>query len=420
MLARKLENWLRAYAAFTDASEAPQTFNFWTGVATIAGALERKVFLDEIKFKWSPCFYIVFVAPPGIATKSSTISVGMDLLKQIEGVHFGPGSMTWQGLTAGMQDAAQLIPIGDGGQGLDGLLAQEYIAMSAITCEVSELGTFLDPRDSQLISVLIDLWDGKDKFDRWLKTEANTKVQNPWLNVLSATTPSWLRDNFPDGMIGGGLVSRIVFVFADKKRQLIPYISRVVKSDEHKQLEKELVHDLREIYKLKGEFKLTEEAYDYGGDWYINKLWGGEEEEHLKNQRFQGYKARKQTHVHKLAMVLSAAERDDLVIDKHHLEIALAIMSGIEADMLQVFDSIGKNEASQQMMELMAVLRVRKKVERPELWRLMMNSMSMKDYSLALDGLVGAGYAHIRNDYGKYYVVYAREEEEGPKREIRL
>lgn len=375
--------------------------------------------MDEIKFRWSPCFYIVFVAPPGVATKSSTISVGMDLLKQVEGVNFGPGSMTWQGLTNGMQGAARLIPIGDGGEGVEGLLAQEYVPMSAITCEVSELGTFLDPRDGQLVSVLIDLWDGKDKFERWLRTSDDTKIQNPWLNVLSATTPSWLRENFPDGMIGGGLVSRIVFVFADKKRQLIPYISRVVKSDEHKELERQLVHDLREIHKLKGAFTITDEAYEFGSKWY-GSHWN-DEEEHLKNQRFQGYKARKQTHIHKLAMVLSVAESDNLIIEKHHLEIALAIMSGIEADMLQVFDSIGRNEASQHMNEMMAVLKVRRKVERVELWRLMMNSMSMKDYSTALDGLISAGYAHIRNEYGKFFIHYAREEtSHQPKREIRL
>src|SRR5882672_7836824 len=103
-MTRQLDNWLQAYAAYTDISEAPIAFNFWTGVTTIAGALRRQVYIDQIKFQWIPCFYTILVSPPGIVTKSSTINVGMNLLKQIDGVIVGPTSMTWQGLTKGFED----------------------------------------------------------------------------------------------------------------------------------------------------------------------------------------------------------------------------------------------------------------------------------------------------------------------------
>jgi len=109
-LARVLSNWFTSYAEYTEISEAPVLFDFWTGVTTIAGALRRQTFIDEIKFKIFPNFYVFFVAPPGIATKSTTVGVGMRLLRQIEGVTMGPSSMTWQGLTRGLQNAQQLVP----------------------------------------------------------------------------------------------------------------------------------------------------------------------------------------------------------------------------------------------------------------------------------------------------------------------
>ena len=51
----------------------------WVGVSTIAGALRRKVWIDQAYFKWYPNFYIILVAPPGIVAKSTTASLGMRL-----------------------------------------------------------------------------------------------------------------------------------------------------------------------------------------------------------------------------------------------------------------------------------------------------------------------------------------------------
>ena len=75
-MARRLKNWIKSYADFTEVSEAPLTFDFWTGLSTISGALQRKVYIDEVKFKLFPNMYVFFVAPPGVATKSTTVGVG--------------------------------------------------------------------------------------------------------------------------------------------------------------------------------------------------------------------------------------------------------------------------------------------------------------------------------------------------------
>src|SRR5262245_37982800 len=83
---------------FTRHSEAPSLFHFWTGVSTIAGALRRRVWQEQHLFQWIPNFYIVLVAPAGIATKSTTLNLGMGLLERVAGVHFGPESGSWQGL----------------------------------------------------------------------------------------------------------------------------------------------------------------------------------------------------------------------------------------------------------------------------------------------------------------------------------
>jgi hypothetical protein len=83
---------------FTRASESPDAYHFWTGVGTIAGTLRRRVWLDMRHFQWTPNFCIILVGPPGVANKSTTIRIGSSLLAQVDGIHFGPQSMTWQSL----------------------------------------------------------------------------------------------------------------------------------------------------------------------------------------------------------------------------------------------------------------------------------------------------------------------------------
>ncbi len=82
------------------------------------------------------------------------------------------------------------------------------MAMSCLTVQVSELGTFLRTDDDQLMSFLIRMWEGQiDKFRHETVSGGATEIDNPWLNIIAATTPSWLKSNFPEAMIGGGLTS---------------------------------------------------------------------------------------------------------------------------------------------------------------------------------------------------------------------
>ena len=369
MSTRYFPNWLRAFAEHTELSEAPRAYHFWTGVSTIAGALRRQVWIDQRYFQWTANFYIVLVGPPGIVTKSTSMRTGIKMLQELPGVHMGPQSMTWQGLTLSLAESADLVPFG-----------ADFLPMSCITCDVSELGTFLRPEDPRMLDVLTDLWDGQlTKWTHKLRTQEGITLQNPWINILACTTPSWIRKNIPEQMVGGGLISRIVFVYGDEKRHLVPYPSDVIETVEHKEREKHLIDDLILIGKMIGEYELTAEAKAWGSAWY-EKHWTTRPE-HLANERFEGYIGRKQTHMHKLAIVLAAAESSELKIQVSHLQIAHDMLSGIERDMVKVFEYIGQEQTSQHVHALMEFVRVYKRIERRALWRLCMRNMSMQEFS---------------------------------------
>jgi len=385
MSKRNFPDFIKAYLDYSAHSEAPDKFHFWTAVSIIAGALRRKVWIDMGYFDWTPNFYIIFVAPPGIISKSTTASIGMSLLRKIDGINFGPDAVTWQALITSLANSTEMIPFGDPKDELS-------IPMSAITIESSEFGTFLNPQDREMVDMLVSLWDGKTGvWKKSTKTQGDDSVENPWVNVLACTTPAWIAGNFPDYMIGGGFTSRCIFVFADKKRQFIAYPKNHIQGDIGI-IQDKLVQDLEHIStNLLGEYVLTPDAFRWGEEWYTKHYNEGFKSK-LNNDRFAGYLARKQTHVHKLAMVIAASQSDELSITADHLAYANEMVTALEDDMPHVFSHIGLSDAARSSEQLISIVRSQGTVSRIDLYRQNFSHMQFKEFQEVLISAVAAGY----------------------------
>lgn len=374
---RNHKHWLKAYMQFTRASESPDAFHFWTGVGTIAGALRRRVWIDMRHFQWTPNFYIILVGPPGIATKSTTIRIGASLLEQVDGIHFGPQSMTWQSLTQTMEQSVEYVKY------IDHTGTEQLQAMSPVTCTVPELGTFLKMEDSALVDVLISMWDGQlENWGHQTKTSGNIEIKNPWLNLLGCTTPSWLEQHFPTQMIGGGLTSRIMFIYGDKKRHLIAYPDELMQEASYHAAKKSLIEDLKRIALLSGNYRISPDARAWGTQWY-ERLWTRRPPD-MANDRYSGYLSRKQSHIHKVAIVLAAAQRDQLVIERPDLEEANALLESVEPHMIKVFESVGVVDESKNVANILAHVRAYQWIDGHTLFNLLRNNLTEKDFKNAL------------------------------------
>lgn len=389
---RQFDDWLTGYMEYSAKSEAPDKFHFWTGVGTVAGALRRCVYIDMGYFEWTPNFYIVFVAPPGIVSKSTTASIGMNLLRQVPGVNFGPDAATWQALATAFVQNTELIEMPDG-------LSHP---MSAITISSSEFGTFLNPHDREMVDLLVSMWDGqRGVWRKATKTMGDDVVENPWINLLACTTPAWIAGNFPEYMIGGGFTSRCIFVYADTKRHLVAYPKEVLPA-EFKRMEQMLVADLERIAQLRGEYTLSGDARAWGEAWYEDLYTN--RPEHLTTDRLAGYLARKQTHLHKIAMILSAARGDKLVLEPQHLEDADEVLKSIEHDMPKVFQRIGQTEITRVVSDIIQILKRFDRVSLSELYQKFVTTMSYEDFKRALESAQAAGLCSLTSNGEKTYV----------------
>lgn len=333
-MARQLKDWLTSYVDYASYGEAPRAMSFWCGVSAIAGALRRKVWIDMAYFRWHANFYVIIVAPPGVVGKSTTAGIAMNLLRKVPGINFGPDVVTWQALVKSFSESLESFKYGD-----------DWMPMSALTIESSEFGNLFNPQDRDMVDLLVTLWDGKPgAFTKITKMSGNDSVENPWINIVACTTPAWIAGNFPDYLIGGGFTSRCIFVYAEEKARYVAYPFLQVPRN-HEAVAQALVHDLEYIATtLVGPYTLDASAISWGEAWY--KEHYSKRPSHLDDERFGGYIARKQTHIHKLAMCLAASAKDKMTLGEEELSLANTMVTSLELDMPKVFAKIGKTDDS--------------------------------------------------------------------------
>lgn len=382
---RRCGDWLKSFLEYTSYGEAPTRMYFWSGVSAIAGALRRRVWIDQVQFQWYPNFYIVLVAPAGIISKSTTSDTAMSLLREVPGVHFGPSVVTWQALVSSFAGISELFSVGN----------LQY-PMSAMTINSSEFGNLINPKDKEMVDMLVHLWDGKP-FTKATKMSGVDEVVNPWINIIAATTPDWIAGAFPEYMVGGGFTSRCVFVYAEEKAKYVAWPARHVPKghDKHRM---NLIHDLEHIaVALTGQYRFTEEALDWGEGWY--KRHYEVDAKKMDPSRFGGYIARKQTMACKLAMVLAAAQRDELVIEQGDLATAVDMLTDLEPDMAKVFDKIGMSPEANQSDRLTALVHKRGRMNYAEVYSWMKRYFPHKTHiEDVLAAGMSAGQYHLESE----------------------
>lgn len=378
MTKRHYPNWLQAFADYTQHTEAPAHFHLWTGMFAIAATLGRNTWLDMHAFEWIPNQYVVLVGEPGIVTKSTSIRIAEELVRLTEKVRFGANSSTWQALAEEMRKATSAN-------------MSTGTPQSPLSLVVSELGSFLDLENREQVDFMTDIWDGqKGIWKRNTKGGGEVKIEAPCLNLIAATTPNWIRQNFKQGAVGGGLSSRMILVLGKQKRNLIPY-PNLRGSGTRLEMKDKLVEDLKRIAELEGPMELTSQAYEWGTAWYESHIRRPDARQ-LKGERFAGYYARKQTHMHKIAMILSAATSDTLRVTERHLKAANGILLDMEREYGEVLEHVQTGSMySSAKLDLARIIKSHPNgIEEKLLYREVASLLSGYDFKRALQDLLKA------------------------------
>lgn len=325
---RKLKNWLQAYGEYTAENEAPESFHLWVGLATIAGATRRNIYLEMQHFDVLSNMFVILVAPPGTARKTTALKIGRNLIKDVPGIHFTTKASSPAAL---IKQFAEL-PEKD---------------QQSLTCISYELGTFFSANTAEMVDLATDLYDGNPDWDKQTIARGVEKITKPWFNFQSGTTPQWLGDYLTATAVEGGFVSRSIFIYEDTRKLSNP---RPKPNPALVSLKRDLINDLTHISTLAGEFSFDDEAGRVYDRWYLDP----KRYPQFPDPRVSGYYERKHIHVLKVAMALACAERDDRIIYRQDIETALTLLEQIEPGYHRSFSAVGKNLHATDMERILA------------------------------------------------------------------
>lgn len=376
-----MADWLNDFVDLHSYGETPDKVMWWVGVVTIAGVLQRKVWIEQFSFQWTPNFYLLIVGPPGEVKKSTSIGLGTRLLRRVDGVDLGPDNVTWQQLVTHMaQDSYRTW-----------LINGEQFEACCCTMALSEFGTFFDPNDRMLVDALTDLWDSKlGQFKKETKTNGSDNIINPWINIYACCTPEWINDNFNTKLIGSGFACRPVYVYCPKKKR------NVALPDEHmpprevmRAKEDALLVKLREMAEYTGDYTLTKEARIWINKWYADY---GEYKEKLTLAIEKNLYERGQTHLMKLAMVISAARGKFPIIDVEVMEESARRLTELKGDVEAIFGFVGQSPTSKSAQAIVDALKRTGPMRVTELYRrVFFRSIGFKDFEAAMQSAIEAG-----------------------------
>ena len=330
-MSRQLSNWLEYYMKYTQRTEPPELYHLWSGLTAISSALRRKCYCNwgALRGKVYPNMFVSLVGPPG-GRKGTAMKIAKSFVQKLE-ITLGADSL---GSTQALYK--ELIDSEDSYVDPDGITRKH----KSVSIWAEEFQVFLSDRDQMLIPSLTDLFDCADSWKYKTLSRKTEDISNCWITIIGAITPSLLQSVLSSTAVGGGLISRIVFVVGQgpKQRKALQFLT-----EEEEDIQLKLQNDLQEIANLAGQFTLSKDFLKAYVRWYEQEY----DDSGVPSERFLGYNHRRPLHLNKVCMLVSAAESNDMIITAKHFETALAIMQITEQEMPNAFYGLGlSNQAN--------------------------------------------------------------------------
>lgn len=356
MSSRYYSDFITAYLQYTENTEPAKSYHTWISVSLIAAALQRRTCIRWGLETIYPNMYIVLVGPSGKSRKGTALKIAKDLLKDLSGVSTTSESVTREALIRKMNSAITTYTDPQ---------KRDIGFHCALTTLSPELSVFLGQNNVRFLADLTDWYDSNDEWTYETKGSGTDKIQGLCFNLLGATAPDWFSSILPQEAIGGGFTSRIIFVVEENKGKTVP---KQELTPEIKEMRRRLFHDLEEITTISGEYQFDEKAEKHYIDWYVNedkKIAAGHMP--IEDQRFAGYCDRRATHIRKLSMIVSASQRNDLLITEPDVVRAIKMLTNIERNMHKAFSGLGQATYSDATERVITYIKSRGKVKRSEL-----------------------------------------------------
>ncbi len=264
---------------------------------------------------------------------------------------------------------------------------------SSCLVSASELQVFATASQFTL-PILADLWDAKDIFEYGTKTQGKFVIDKPTVSLLGGSTTEWLVQSIPHSAVGGGFTRRVNFVYAKARDKHLPWPTISVGA-----IVQNLVEDLRGLAQLRGEMRFAKDA-----EAVFESIYNTSDADDFDDEATAAYKSSMWAHATKLAMVLSAAESDALVITKEHITTAVAAVKEVSKDIGMVFRAVGESSMVHAVDKVLQFIELKGYCTRADIQRALWRHVSSSDLDVILNTLCTGGLVDFKQQGNK--VIY--------------
>lgn len=335
----KEENWLELYERYTAHMQSPRIFHRWCAIAVLGHALGRKV--------WLPCLggmfnvypgqlMVVVVSPSATAKKTTVVNTAKRFLVEApEGsVRLLPKKLSPQQLFKSLEMVDE-----DGNQMVD---EEGEPVPSCGLITAGELGTFFtsEPFAEALATHINDF---NDAAPGWTRAEFRSWKVDLWkvcVGLVGGITPKGIAAELPAAARTAGFFGRVIWVWHDGATKARSLLDGQVDLVEYRERLQQIL--VKRVLPMRGKYKMTKQAKELFNGWFYNVHHPYIQMMSTTDAaRDTGYWGRKDSHVLRVAMVLSAAESAELVIRERHVEAALDGLREIERGFPMAFAKLG-------------------------------------------------------------------------------
>ncbi len=317
-------SWISSILDCTKKLESPREYWRWSALAAISAVVKRNVWLDRGGFtKTYANIFVILEGDSGIK-KSLPIDMAQQMVAAVNNTRVIAGRISIQSAITKLGKA----------------YTQENGKMVITACGFlvsKEFETFLI-KDDATFGILTDLYDSSNhqKWENSLKHSGDETLKEPYITLLAGSNETNLRKVLPPEAMEGGFMGRLFLIKAKrgdggKPNILLRKVENPLKIDD-------LIPYLREISQLEGEFKFEDDSLiDYLETWYENTRKKPSDDK-------TGFINRLDSHVFKVAMLLSLSKRLNLIITKEDIEEAIDMCELLTSHAIKSSEGTGQGE----------------------------------------------------------------------------
>lgn len=303
----------------------PELFKLWSGIAMAGGALERRVWTRTKKGPVYPNLYTLLVAPPGVG--KGIIEEVRELwtsatkpLSLAPAFHVAPDSMTKAALIDTLASAKSIYVPSN----------KPPVISHPLLIASEEFSVLVPAYDMEFIGSLNSIWNNKALHEERRRYGKNSeiKIENPYLNLLAGTQPSYMASLFPEEAWNSGLARRLLMIYSAEAP-----LEDIFGFSPDMSAARDLVVDrLSDMSALFGEAQWTPAAQTELSQWH--QAGGPPTPTHTK---LVHYNRSRTLHVLKLSIIASVSRGDSLIIELEDVERARSWLLGAERMMPDIF-----------------------------------------------------------------------------------